>query len=277
MSRWSHQPPTARPEPRAPPLRPCAGFRSISGGERRQSAQTDGRSAADCGRKSLATRKLATNWPPTGPKSGLIAGKLLIPLPGFEASFRGLTSAGSFCKSPGSWFLANRSRGADNRSRLPSTVAQLWRGKLLAIVIAPCAAAATRTVDAGGEIVAPLTHEQSRRRPLPGSCEFANAPPTRRAPAFAHAPWARQGLAVGFRPTRKPVSVAAHFRFGPSLATTARASRCPRARNWRISGAESCRDGHLLRSRRATSAIAVCRSQRPRRVSSCRLSGGAAR
>jgi hypothetical protein len=43
-------------------------------------------------------------------------------------------------------------------------------------------------------------------------------------------------------------------------------------RSWRTAGAESCRDRHLLRSRRATSAIAVCRSQRPRRPSSCRSS-----
>ena len=40
----------------------------------------------------------------------------------------------SACKSTGSGFVVNRSQGADNRPRSGSTVAQLWRSKLPAIV-----------------------------------------------------------------------------------------------------------------------------------------------
>jgi hypothetical protein len=56
------------------------------------------------------------------------------------------------------------------------------------------------------------------------------------------------------------------------VVTAHRVKTRPAALLARISGADSSRDAHLLRSLRATSATAVCRGQRRRRVSSCRSS-----
>ena len=58
------------------------GLRTICRGERRQEA-----GPLRCRLRSariVAARQIATNWPPNGPKSGQLAGKLRIPLPGFE-------------------------------------------------------------------------------------------------------------------------------------------------------------------------------------------------
>ena len=88
MPRWSHQPPTARPEPRSRRSQRQPRFARDAWPsddlQRRAAAGSAARSGADCGRQESWPVKLATNWPPNRPKSGQLAGKLRIPLPGFE-------------------------------------------------------------------------------------------------------------------------------------------------------------------------------------------------